>query len=241
VLLQRLGRLHRHTTEQTGKRRERPVAFREASATVLVPADGLRPYLAQRLGGRNRHGLGFAELANELVGTYPDLVTLEATRRLIATRPRWHIPAMNRELVERATHDQAIAKLADELVHAEGDAWRDHLQRLLGDAVASTQNAADAVLRRSRPFMDQPIRPEERVTTRLGGDRRLVELPPGTLGAFGLSVTSIAVPGWMIRAADRTADVAVTPLLSDPGFILAIGSTTLRYDVRGLQLEKTET
>ena len=39
---------------------------------------------------------------------YSDLRVLEATLRLIKDRSEWEIPAMNRELVERATHPDAL-------------------------------------------------------------------------------------------------------------------------------------
>jgi CRISPR-associated endonuclease/helicase Cas3 len=235
VLLQRLGRLHRHSMEIHGEPRARPAAFREPSATVLAPADGLDPYLAARMGERNRHGLGFVEIDGELVGTYQDLTIVEATWRLIVEMPFWSIPAMNRELVERATHDEAITMLLQSFEGERRNAWTTHASRIMGDLLARNTSAAHSVLRRSRPFMEQPMRPEEHVTTRLGGDRRIVELPPGTIGAFGRAVTSISVPGWMMRASDRTEDPLVTPRVSDPGFTIAIGSTTLLYDVRGLQ------
>ena len=51
--------------------------------------------------GRGAHGLGGDK------GPYDDLIAVEATRRLIVEHPVWHIPAMNRLLVERATHPEA--------------------------------------------------------------------------------------------------------------------------------------
>ena len=78
VLLQRLGRLHRH-------RRERPAGFKTPRAVILAPSD--LSTLLTRFGG---HGLGGTR------NPYQSLLTAEATRRLIASEPRWHIPAMNR-------------------------------------------------------------------------------------------------------------------------------------------------
>ncbi|MFN8717773.1 MAG: CRISPR-associated helicase Cas3' [Gemmatimonas sp.] len=240
VLLQRLGRLHRHATEADGTPRTRPAPYAQPSATVLVPSDGLGQYLSSRLGGRNRHGLGFVEIANELIGTYQDLTICEATRRLIVEMPEWRIPAMNRELVERATHDDALDRLVAELDGESTGEWRSHAHRVTGDRQAKSTTAAHSVLRRSLPFMRQPVRQEEHVTTRLGGDRRMVDLPPGTTGAFGVEVTSLSVPGWMIRPSDRAAEAIVAPRLSDSGFIVEIGSTTLHYDIHGLQPTPSE-
>ena len=93
VLLQRIGRLHRHA-------RSRPAGFEEARAVVLMP-DDLSGALARVAHGRaGPHGLGGS--------VYEDLVSLEATRRLIDREATWHIPAMNRRLVEAGTHEAGL-------------------------------------------------------------------------------------------------------------------------------------
>ena len=94
VLLQRIGRLHRH------EREDRAAGYREARCIVLTPPDNdLSPLLEW---SEHANGLG------PKGGVYEDLRILEATLRLIAERGEWEIPAMNRELVERATHPGAL-------------------------------------------------------------------------------------------------------------------------------------
>ncbi|MGZ8350195.1 MAG: CRISPR-associated helicase Cas3' [Allosphingosinicella sp.] len=67
VLLQRIGRLHRHV-------RDRPAGFLEPLCVVATPAErDLTPFIRHR-----RHGLG---------SVYPDLRVVEATWRLLETHP----------------------------------------------------------------------------------------------------------------------------------------------------------
>ena len=84
VLLQRLGRLHRH-------QRERLAGFEQAKAIVLVPEERDLTLKIHKGGeARGRHGLGTV---------YDDLLIIEATWRALECHPLLEIPAMNRELV----------------------------------------------------------------------------------------------------------------------------------------------
>ncbi len=76
VLLQRVGRLHRHPC------RERPPGFNEPRCMLLTPAKrDLSPFLTHR-----RHGLG---------SVYPDVRVIEATWCLLTEKAYIAIPAMN--------------------------------------------------------------------------------------------------------------------------------------------------
>ena len=75
VLLQRIGRLHRHREAQ------RAPASATPRCVVLVPEEGLAAGLG---GGLLRYGLG---AASDGGGIYRDLLGLEATHRLIAGHP----------------------------------------------------------------------------------------------------------------------------------------------------------
>ena len=83
VLLQRIGRLHRH------QRGARPPGYTGASCVVLTPADDLTPYLTKKT---DCNGLG----ANGYV--YRSLHALEATLRLARDYREWRIPEMNRDV-----------------------------------------------------------------------------------------------------------------------------------------------
>jgi hypothetical protein len=123
VLLQRIGRLHRHAT------RPRPAGLSEPRALVLTPPD--RDFLTLLRGGRGRHGLG---------RVYDDARVIEATWRLIETEPVWDIPRMNRHLVEQATHPERLAAIEAEL-RGRDSAWARVLDRYYGDDLARAQQA----------------------------------------------------------------------------------------------------
>lgn len=238
VLLQRLGRLHRHVTDGAGAPRRRPAAHAEPRAMVLVPAGGLAPFLRpRRPGGLARHGLGHRVVDGVPQGVYRDLLVLEATCRLITAQPCWRIPAMNRALVEQALHDEAMEALLAALPETERDAWRAHRSAVEGSALADAQVAADGLLRRDRPFRDPSnVGFDDRLVTRLGADDRLVALPPATVGPFGEVVRRLAVPGWMAHAVADDAPVTVTPAAGgDGGLLVRVGDLALTYDRHGLR------
>ena len=81
VLLQRIGRLHRHKNNDP----DRPIGYTKPTCVVLTPPDNdLSPLLKSV---QDTNGLG------PRGGVYEDLRILEATRRLIAEHPEWEIPA----------------------------------------------------------------------------------------------------------------------------------------------------
>ena len=117
VLLQRIGRLHRHPRD------DRPAGYDTPRCVVLTPdVDDLSPLLKYR---QDANGLGPHGYV------YEDLRVLEATRRLIAEHRDWSIPRMNRELVERATHPEALEDIVEELEQTDDD-WRVHANRVRG-------------------------------------------------------------------------------------------------------------
>ena len=134
VLLQRIGRLHRH------RRDDRPAGHESPRCVVLTPDTGdLSPLLQ---GGSNRTGLGPHGYV------YEDLRVLEATRRLIRDYPEWRIPEMNRLLVENGTHPDALEAIVEEL----GEAWKAHALDVEGKAIAEVQGANSSVVRRDKSF-----------------------------------------------------------------------------------------
>lgn len=225
VLLQRIGRLHRHSRPAT----ERPDGFRSARTWVLTPTGhDLTPNLK-----RARHGLGLLHGGG---GVYPDLRILEATRRLIDASPERQIPRDNRELVERATHPQALQQIEQEL----GDDWA-----RLGQTIDGTCSASKAVAHLQALPYDQPFEAltfpgdEQRVATRLGAADRLVEFDPPPSGPFGLVVASLAIrahllpPGLPFDA--QPTQVAPLADGSGDGFEFSLGPRRYRYSRLGLE------
>jgi CRISPR-associated endonuclease/helicase Cas3 len=220
VLLQRIGRLHRHSS------RARPEGFAEPRAILLTPQE--RDLLPLLRSGRGRHGLG---------RVYDDARVIEATWRLITAEPLWRIPDMNRHLVEQATHPEPMAAIEDEL-RARDQAWAAVLNRGYASGITQAQEAGRGLLDRSAPFQEFHIPDGERWATRLGAKDLLVELPAAVEGPFGRMVATIRVPHFI--AGEATADAVVEVMASgSDGLVFRLGSSTLSYDRFGLRrLEK---
>ncbi len=221
VLLQRIGRLHRH------KRHDRPASYTTPECIVLTPPNNdLSPLLeyTPKANGLGPHG-----------GVYRSLQVLEATRRLIAEYPEWRIPAMNRLLVERATHEDALEAITQEM----GDEWHEHTISMEGGHIADRQTARGHTIQRDKHFLEHEIafaNVEERVRTRLGDDRLDVPLDPAQPSPFDGSqrIDTLALPlRWL--PPDEDAPESVAPSPAGNGFELTIGKRRFRYDRRGLR------
>lgn len=221
VLLQRIGRLHRHIRPE----HERPQGYRDAQTWVLTPAGGdLTPHLKQP-----RHGLGRFHQGG---GVYPDLRILEATRRLIDAAPTRQIPRDNRELVERAIHPQARQQIEQEL----GAAWVKHGQDIDGETGAGRTIAHLQALPYDKPFEGLTFPDaDQKVATRLGAADRLVEFDPPLCGPFGLDVRELAIRHHLLPP-ELPFDAApehIQPISG--GFEFSLGARRYRYSRVGLE------
>ena len=143
VLLQRIGRLHRH------HRPDRPADCVNPTCVLLLPeGDDLTPYLTRQ---RDCNGLG----PNGFV--YRSLHVLEATRRLAHQYREWRIPEMNRKLVEQATHPEALEAITDSFSPEAKAQWEEHQNDTLGIKSAEGQFAARCLIRRDRAFFPAVI------------------------------------------------------------------------------------
>lgn len=236
VLLQRIGRLHRHRLELSGATRERPQEYVQPRCVVLVPADGLADFLApRRRGKKERHGLGHTRRNGVLQGVYEDLTVLEATRRLIVGDGTWIIPRMNRLLVESGVHSEAINALIEGIPPDERAEWQAHRMEVEGHVLAQMTTAAGGVLRRDRDFMSQGVDDAAHVATRLGASDRLLPLPSGTVGPFGTPISRISIPNWMLDGVPVDAVLSVKRTDSADGLDLGLGERTFKYNTHGLQ------
>ena len=225
VLLQRLGRVHRHNLP-------RPVGFEMPQAVVLMPEPGLDDLTKPAF----HNGLGAWERDGALTGVYRDLAVLELTRRSIGAETVWRLPAMNRMLVERATHPELVAQLVEE----KGDAWKRYQTRFDGTELAGKMLATINVLDRTEPLLsDQPFATsDEKIMTRLGEDGVVLEIEP-TAGPFGLPIKSITLPAQWSQGATEVG--SVVPVIEEPDSLLfAVGERTFRYSRKGLELPTSE-
>lgn len=173
VLLQRIGRLHRH------ERGPRPAPV----CTVLLPEEtDFSVFLNQK--GEVRRG----NLAG-LGSVYEDLRILQLSRDLVAAAPAIEIPRDNRRLVETATHPDRLAEL-------QGDAWVRHASHIEGIGGAQ-QMAAHAAAMPDKHFGDFmfPKEIEEHLSTRLGLNDRTLSLGASYPTPFGQTISEINIPG----------------------------------------------
>lgn len=227
VLLQRLGRLHRHNRPDA----ERPEGYRQPRAWVLTPAGhNLSPLLK-----RARHGLG---RFHDGGGVYPDLRMVEATKRLIQAQPSRQIPADNRLLVEHATHIEALQGVEEEL----GADWQKLGQAIEGDTSARRGVGHLHTMPYDEAF-GEVLFPDsdQKIATRLGAADRLVTFDPPQPGPFQQAVTQLAlrhhqIPEGVSPDALPT-DIAVLP--ASAGFEFTLGAARYRYNRFGLERLKT--
>lgn len=221
VLLQRIGRLHRH------RRDNRPTAHVEARCLVLAPeviapSPGL---LAFGLGAR----------ADDGSGVYPDITGIMAVQRLIVEGDVWHIPTDNRRLVEAGTDGETLDRLAEEL----GPEWSAARLKVLAGALARGQHGRRNLLDRSAAFDGaNELFPDDRaILTRLGADRILVPFAHGQVGPFGTPVSGISVPAhWGFGALE---EVTGAEWQTEGGtLVLERPEGRLTYDRFGLRAER---
>ena len=215
VLLQRIGRLHRHD-------RRRPEGFERPSVAVLIPGSGLAPLLE-----RAENGLGAYSGDGSLSGVYVDVPGLAATLERIEQQPEWVIPRMNRALVEAATHPEALQRLAD----AHGPDWQNYRRRVTGKMLAEQNHAGLVVLDRSAPF---PARfpDDEGIKTRIGDDGVVLQIAAETISPFGQRISRIALPSHWSRG--LTGDEDVTVEAAEGQLILRVADRFFRYGRAGL-------
>lgn len=229
VLLQRIGRLHRH------RRENRPPGFETARVMVLVPEERNLASLIhpQHDDARGPHGLG---------PVYEDLRVLEATWRLLLDRERIEVPAENRLLVERSTHPEVLGRIVDE----GGDAWRRHQRHLMGEGLAHRRIAWYNRLARDQDFAEVanrfPPRPgprdrdklQNKISARLGEFDRLVRFEAPPASPFGTYVSELRLPEHRVREVPPDVETAEDVIPAKDGFTFRYGPCLFRYDRWGV-------
>ncbi len=221
VLLQRIGRLHRHASVA------RPPSYETPRCYVLLPAKGLEPLLKPEF----ENGLGAWKERTGHNGIYRDLSILELTRRLIIEHRVWILPAMNRLLVESATHQEQIDALHSEL----GRKWSDYRNDVVGSEIADRGQAKNISLQTNISFAHPAIKfaqDEEFIRTRLGEEGARVTFDEPVRGPFGVSVSGLTLPAHWSRGLDSRA--AVRPIEDNGLLIFELGNRIFLYNRSGL-------
>ncbi len=219
VLLQRIGRLHRHNLP-------RPRKFEEPRAIIMLPEKGLG-YLAKP---NFENGLGAWKSDGGYAGIYRDLAGLELTRRLVVDISEWQIPAMNRFLVESATHPERI----DTIIKEMGESWAVYEANVGGSELAASMLAELNLLNRALSFEEITFpNADEQIATRLGQEGLVLTLDPPVLGPFGAQISRISLPARWCKGISGDDSICVEHI--DCGMILSIGSKKFRYSRAGIE------
>jgi CRISPR-associated endonuclease/helicase Cas3 len=217
VLLQRIGRLHRHD------RSDRPAGFERACCIVLLPAStDLTPFLQ-----RPRHGIGKER-------AYDNLLAIEAARRLVAEGPTWSIPDDNRRLVEEGTHHERLPQMAEAMSPEWLRSWQDYT----GGQGAAREHGRDVSIDFGKSFAEIAW-PDagERLATRLGARDLLLPLDPPLPSPFGATVSHLKIPAWM---APREMPEGDPSIAVNADGRLRLSDAVYRYDRFGLQRSSGE-
>ncbi|WP_232301052.1 CRISPR-associated helicase Cas3' [Caldimonas taiwanensis] len=210
VLIQRLGRLHRHAG------RLRPPGFEAPRALVRVPDKELIGYLDKNDALRAPAGLG---------SVYADGRVLACTWAELRRDPRLVLPQQARERIERTTHTEAFQTL--------GDAWRAHGQSIEGREGAELRQALRSVLD-GKPFGELHYPDQgERVLTRLGDPTFDIPLETPMRSPFGADMGRVSIPARWLKGATVPESVRAEPTAD--GFRFAIGHQGFRYTRFGLE------
>jgi CRISPR-associated endonuclease/helicase Cas3 len=180
VLLQRIGRLHRHDRGD-----QRPHEYNTPHCIVLTPA---LPSLAAAIdqeSGKGYPGPGLGSV-------YGDLRMIEATWNALKRRRQSQtsltIPDDNRTLVEEATHQDVLSDIA-----SEGE-WEKHAQAVRESEREDVLAALNNLIDHDRRFLaDRNRFSGERPKTRLGDEGVVVALPREMTTPFGHSVEELTL------------------------------------------------
>jgi CRISPR-associated endonuclease/helicase Cas3 len=208
VLLQRIGRLHRHL------RSDRPEGFERAPCVVLLPAAAdLTPLLH-----RARQNIGKER-------AYDNLLAVEAARRLVEGGATWSVPADNRRLVEEGTHPERLGQLAESL----GPGWLVHWQNYQGGIGAARGHARDGSIDFGKSFSD--VRwgeAGEKLATRLGAADLLLALDRPLASPFSAMLSYMKIPAWMAPKVMPETDHVITVEADDIASSVTSGSSGWR-------------
>jgi CRISPR-associated endonuclease/helicase Cas3 len=221
VLLQRIGRLHRH------RNLARPAGYEIPRCLVLTPENGLEPLLNFAF----VNGLGMRKFQGKSIGIYRDLSILELTRRLLEQHPVWELPRMNRMLVESALHEERI-----EALHAElGKSWRDYWNEMYGKEMADAGSGRNVALDTTIGFADDAalfLSDEEKIRTRLGAEGARVTFVEPVAGPFGVAVSGMTLPAHWSHGLDTREPIR--PSFENGLLTFKAGDRVFAYSRSGL-------
>lgn len=219
VLLQRIGRLHRHALRNEA----RPAACQKPLALVMGPLNGFDPTA----------GLPRVQGWDTVYENFP---ALELTRRTIVLHPEIEIPRDARALMEAVYHPSSL----DGLVEAD---WQDHVQKTIGRDWAHVVLARDAMLDFDRTYPENAdrYREDHSVRTRIGDDSIRITLDPPAACWFAEGETTFVDRRVeeVARAGLDLSDPRIGPgsATTDAVMEYPYGDGVLRYESTGWRVQ----
>ncbi len=184
VLLQRLGRLHRHMGIPRAPGYETP------RAVILKPAHDIEDFAAKA-----GHGIG-KERAYEHVAHA--ILTLEEIER----RGQVTIPDDNRDLVEACTHPERVEALV-----AARSALKKADERAVGADLARMTTAQMNMRPRNWLYGDKVLAAPTGVSSRLGDPGIRVNFIDEVMSPIGNAISGISIPSFLCRSSEGLVDL----------------------------------
>ncbi len=217
ILLQRIGRLHRHSTRNG----LRPAGYGVPELTVVGPDAPFSPT------GRAIQGTGWGTV-------YKNMVALELTRRLVASRPAIELPGEYRILME-AVYDPGTV---DEFVRSEG--WSEVQNQVEGTSAGHELHARDSSLSFGECYSNNAPKfaSEIMVRTRIGDDSVDVELEPPAQCWYAIGsrapVVTIRLDEALAAGIENLTELKAVGYIDEDGLSrYRLGNLTLVYGPAG--------
>lgn len=213
VLLQRLGRLHRHP------QRTRPNGYENPKAIVLAPDHDL---------------VAFTKKADHGIGTdraYDQVVQVAITRNEIEQRKTLVIPDDNREIVEICTHPESIEKFV-----SENPEYEKQNTKAEGHGLAKQTIAQSGLRDKDWRYGDHVPHIPKRADSRIGDHGIQVRLDRNSKTILGFKIESVPVPNFLSKNSADRVDLDKGLVISNPcGIEFRYGADHFFYGRYGLE------
>jgi CRISPR-associated endonuclease/helicase Cas3 len=220
VLLQRIGRLHRHD-------RRRPKNYERGQCIVLAPDEETLANLLSDTGMPVK-----AAKACGLGSVYEDMRCLQLTLSLLKSNSEINIPADNRRLVEGITHPSCLSKLSDTRMRMHGMSIEG--QQIANKSLAARSSLVELYEQQFNQFRFREIE-DERVRTRIGLNTLQLPLEKEVESPFGVIIDEIVIPEHMAPGEGGIEKVKITSV-RDGEIAMQAGSKSYTYTRYGLEM-----
>ena len=225
VLLQRIGRLHRHDRTDEGGQSLRPEGYQEAGCVVLTPKN--RDLTANI----RDSGQAYPNPSPGLGSVYKDLRIIEATWRTLEYHSLISIPCDNRVLVEKSMHPEVVQDITN-----SSNKWLNHLKYI------RTNNRSDVMKAKNNSlYFNKQFTAEENkfsgkcLPTRLGEPNIKVDFPTLIKSPFGNQISGVTLSPYFFDSDERPDDgKAVNLQVAEKAFAFSFAGEEFIYTHTGI-------